>query len=70
MQHSTQKKPDILTTTVGSYPIPDWLSVMPTEQALIDATRVVVDIQRQHGIDNPRMANSTVLMSIIPIPTG
>lgn len=26
---------------------------MPTEQALIDATRVVVDIQRQHGIDLP-----------------
>ena len=26
---------------------------MPTEQSLIDATRVVVDIQRQHGIDLP-----------------
>ena len=53
MKNSTQKKPEILTTTVGSYPIPEWLSAMPTEQTLIDATRVVVDIQRQHGIDMP-----------------
>jgi 5-methyltetrahydropteroyltriglutamate--homocysteine methyltransferase len=43
----------ILTTTVGSYPIPEWLSAQPTEQALIDATRVVFDIQRQAGIDLP-----------------
>lgn len=46
-------RPRILTTTVGSYPVPAWLHSMPTEQALIDATRVVVDIQRQHGIDLP-----------------
>ena len=46
------KKP-ILTTTVGSYPIPDWLAALPSEQALIDATRVVFDIQRQAGIDLP-----------------
>lgn len=45
--------PQILTTTVGSYPVPSWLHTMPSEQALIDATRVVVDIQRQHGIDLP-----------------
>ncbi len=44
---------EILTTTVGSYPVPAWLQSTPTEQALIDATRVVVDIQRQHGIDLP-----------------
>ena len=44
---------EILTTTVGSYPVPAWLQSMPTEQALIDATRVVVDTQRQHGIDLP-----------------
>ena len=43
----------ILTTTVGSYPVPAWLSTMPSEQALIDATRVVIDIQRQSGIDLP-----------------
>lgn len=47
------QKPEILTTTVGSYPVPAWLLSMPTEQALLDATRVVVDIQRQRGIDLP-----------------
>src|SRR5437868_3548128 len=45
--------PRILTTTVGSYPIPDWLAALPSEQALLDATRVVFDIQRQAGIDLP-----------------
>jgi 5-methyltetrahydropteroyltriglutamate--homocysteine methyltransferase len=45
--------PGILTTTVGSYPLPDWLPVLPNEQSLIDATRVVFDIQRQAGIDLP-----------------
>jgi 5-methyltetrahydropteroyltriglutamate--homocysteine methyltransferase len=45
--------PRILTTTVGSYPIPDWLAALPSEQSLIDATRVVFDIQRQAGIDLP-----------------
>ena len=45
--------PRILTTTVGSYPIPDWLAAHASEQALIDATRVVFDIQRQAGIDLP-----------------
>jgi 5-methyltetrahydropteroyltriglutamate--homocysteine methyltransferase len=45
--------PRILTTTVGSYPIPDWLVALPSEQALIDAIRVVFDIQRQAGIDLP-----------------
>ena len=46
-------EPAILTTTVGSYPVPDWLVALPTEQARIDATRVVFDIQRQAGIDLP-----------------
>ena len=43
----------ILTTTVGSYPIPDWLAALPSEQARLDATRVVFDIQRQAGLDLP-----------------
>lgn len=43
----------ILTTTVGSYPIPDWLAGSPNEQSRLDATRVVFDIQRQAGIDLP-----------------
>jgi 5-methyltetrahydropteroyltriglutamate--homocysteine methyltransferase len=46
-------EPEILTTTVGSYPVPDWLPAMPSEQARLDATRVVFDIQRQAGIDLP-----------------
>lgn len=46
-----RRNPRILTTTVGSYPVPDWLRAFPTEQALIDATRVVFDTQRQAGID-------------------
>ena len=45
--------PRILTTTVGSYPVPDWLAALPSEQALLDATRVVFDLQRQAGIDLP-----------------
>jgi len=45
--------PRILTTTVGSYPAPEWLLSAPSEQALIDATRVVFDTQRQAGIDLP-----------------
>ena len=43
----------ILTTTVGSYPVPDWLTALPSAQARLDATRVVFDIQRQAGIDLP-----------------
>ena len=45
--------PRIFTTTVGSYPVPEWLSALPSEQALLDATRVVFDLQRQVGIDLP-----------------
>jgi len=45
--------PRILTTTVGSYPVPEWLAALPSEQAVIDATRVVFSIQRQAGIDLP-----------------
>ena len=45
--------PRILTTTVGSYPVPDWLVALPSEQALLDATRVVFNLQRQAGIDLP-----------------
>src|SRR6266705_244600 len=45
--------PRILTTTVGSYPVPDWLAALPSEQALLDATRVVFNLQRQAGIELP-----------------
>jgi 5-methyltetrahydropteroyltriglutamate--homocysteine methyltransferase len=43
--------PRILTTVVGSYPVPDWLAARPTRQALIDATRVVLHTQERAGID-------------------
>jgi len=45
------REPRIKTTVVGSYPVPDWLAAAPSEQALIDATRVVIDTQEQAGID-------------------
>ena len=47
------KTPAIQTTTVGSYPVPEWLQALPSEQGVIDATRVVFDTQRQAGIDLP-----------------
>ena len=43
--------PGILTTLVGSYPLPDWLRCAPSEQALLDATRVVISLQEKAGID-------------------
>ena len=43
--------PRILTTVVGSYPVPDWLVALPSEQALIDATTVVFKTQELAGID-------------------
>lgn len=47
----TQQDPSIKTTVVGSYPVPGWLAAMPSEQALTDATRVVLHTQERAGID-------------------
>jgi len=44
-------EPRIKTTVVGSYPFPEWLAALPSEQALIDATRVVIHTQEKAGID-------------------
>jgi 5-methyltetrahydropteroyltriglutamate--homocysteine methyltransferase len=44
-------QPRIKTTVVGSYPVPDWLVALPSEQALIDATRVILHTQERAGID-------------------
>lgn len=41
----------IKTTVVGSYPVPDWLIALPSEQAVLDATHVVIHTQEQAGID-------------------
>jgi 5-methyltetrahydropteroyltriglutamate--homocysteine methyltransferase len=43
--------PRILTTVVGSYPVPDWLTALPSEQALVDATQVVFKTQELAGLD-------------------
>ena len=53
MKTASTHSPAIRTTTVGSYPVPEWLAALPSEQSLVDATRVVFDIQRQAGIDLP-----------------
>src|SRR5271167_2141043 len=45
--------PAILTTTVGSYSQIDWLAALPSEQAVLDATAVVIATQRRAGIDLP-----------------
>jgi len=44
-------KPRIKTTVVGSYPVPEWLRAVPSEQALIDATRTVIGTQESAGLD-------------------
>ncbi|MGD8414941.1 MAG: methionine synthase, partial [Candidatus Latescibacterota bacterium] len=41
----------IKTTVVGSYPMIDWLVALPSEQALLDATAVVLKTQELAGID-------------------
>ncbi|MEO7114707.1 MAG: hypothetical protein ABIZ18_02485, partial [Caldimonas sp.] len=43
--------PRIRTTVVGSYPVPEWLVAAPSEQGLLDATRVVIATQEQAGVD-------------------
>jgi 5-methyltetrahydropteroyltriglutamate--homocysteine methyltransferase len=53
MQPAPAASPRIRTTTVGSYPIPSWLAGQPSEQALVDASRVVFAIQREAGVDLP-----------------
>lgn len=41
----------IKTTVVGSYPMLDWLAAYPSQQALEDATMVVLKTQELAGID-------------------
>ena len=41
----------IQTTVVGSYPVPDWLGTAPSEDRIIDATRVILHTQEILGID-------------------
>lgn len=39
------------TTVVGSYPVPSWLKIDPSPEAIRDAVRVVLQVQQQAGID-------------------
>ena len=48
MEGSAQR---IQTTVVGSYPVPDWLGNAPSEDRIIDATRVILHTQENLGID-------------------
>src|SRR2546422_8549242 len=43
--------PRILTTVVGSYPVPSWLPQARSREALRDATLAVLKIQENAGID-------------------
>jgi 5-methyltetrahydropteroyltriglutamate--homocysteine methyltransferase len=43
--------PSILTTVVGSYPIPSWLAVQPSTPNLRDAILVVLKTQELAGLD-------------------
>ena len=45
--------PRIQTTTVGSYPVPDWLAALPSEQAVANTTTVVIHTQQLLGVDLP-----------------
>jgi 5-methyltetrahydropteroyltriglutamate--homocysteine methyltransferase len=53
MDNKIPQSPRILTTTVGSYSQIDWLQTASSEQAVIDATQVVISTQRHLGIDLP-----------------
>ena len=44
-------EPSILTTVVGSYPVPAWLAAFPTTPALRDAVLVVLKTQELCGLD-------------------
>jgi 5-methyltetrahydropteroyltriglutamate--homocysteine methyltransferase len=44
-------EPQILTTVVGSYPLPSWLAAHPTTPALRDAILVAIRTQELAGID-------------------
>jgi 5-methyltetrahydropteroyltriglutamate--homocysteine methyltransferase len=48
---STTTREGILTTVVGSYPIPAWLGAMPSTPALRDALLVVLKTQELAGVD-------------------
>ncbi len=42
---------DILTTVIGSYPVPNWLTNSPSEESVRDAMSVVIKTQEMAGLD-------------------
>jgi len=44
-------KPQVRTTVIGSYPVPEWLRAMPNQMNLRDAVMVVMKSQELAGID-------------------
>ena len=51
LREAGMSRHDIMTTVVGSYPVPEWLKAYPSMQNLIDATMVVFKTQEQRGLD-------------------
>ena len=51
MDQTETKTTEIKTTVVGSYPMIDWLAALPSEQAFLDATAVVLKTQELAGVD-------------------
>jgi len=51
MESNIPTSPSVLTTVVGSYPVPPWLAVMPSVPNLRDAIMVVLKTQELAGID-------------------
>lgn len=48
---TSTSQPQILTTAVGSYPVPSWLAAYPTSPHLRDALLVVLKTQELAGVD-------------------
>ncbi len=41
----------IKTTVIGSCPVPEWLGSAPSEDRIVDATRIIPHTQETAGID-------------------
>ena len=61
--------PRIKTTTVGSYPVPAWLGNAPSEQDIVDATRVILHTKPQ-GWTSCATARCIVTISVTRKPTA
>ena len=56
---------EIKTTVVGSYPMIDWLAAAPSDQALLDATAVVLKTQELAGLEGkPKLEFRKLFLSL------